>query len=235
MSRGAAFKRPTILGSPLTWGMVIIFLICAVGLRIYYEKSARKPELEFEFAKAALQIGVISLAGTLIDLLVSGYERRLESRRRREDLLKATLGRITASYNHAKRARRKMRALALHHKTGGTVVRIAGYEPCMGEVIDAQLELETISSEIETNKSLFPSKVAIVEDLTTMECYLSALVKEFEKKRSSADPDASELALSSFNSLPDFVAPADQMPQFKTTYAEAHKRLREAIRRDLLE
>ena len=79
--------------------------------------------MDMEFAKALLQVGVVSVAGTLLSVLVFDYQRRSAHRKEaaaaaekrlqfRDDLLKDTLARITSAYNGTKRARRKMRALS---------------------------------------------------------------------------------------------------------------------------
>jgi len=234
MTRGDAFEKP---GRRLFWVFGAVFVACVAFLTSYYQALSHTDELMFEFAKAAIQIGVISLAGTIIDFLVSGYERRLAQRRYQEDLLKSTLSRITASYNRTKAARRQMRARGLQGEPPDCPVRLSGYDDIMGDVIDAQLELEAIKSDVGTSKSIFPSAKALEPQLTSMESYLNKIVGEYEDERGRADDPAVELRLNDLNAMSDFVAKAksEPKPRFITDYADVHSKVRQIIRNDLIE
>jgi hypothetical protein len=227
-------KKPK---TPLFFGMGGLFLVCFAGLAIYYRNSGRESELDIEFAKAAVQIGVISIAGTVIDLLVAGHERRLKRQRYLEDLLKGTLVRVRMSYNRSKAARRKMRARGLIGVPPDCPVRLAGYDEIMDEVIDAQLELEAIIGEVETSCSTYPSVRRILSRLRLMEDYLGQLIKEYERERQKPSSEVGELRLSALDQMSDFVAKAKRKPQprFKTVYAVAHAQVRRAIQDDLRE
>src|SRR3954454_8241264 len=103
-------KASGFLTTPLTWVMAILFLVSAGWFLFLYVRGVAKDSLDMEFAKALLQVGVVSVAGTLLSVLVFDHQRRSTIRkdadavaakqlRFREDLLKGTLARITAVYN----------------------------------------------------------------------------------------------------------------------------------------
>src|SRR4051812_35241566 len=110
--------------NPLPWVMSALFVISAGWFTFLYIHGVEKDSLDMEFAKSLLQVGVVSVAATLLSLLAFDHQRRSADRKDaanrtekrlqfRDDLLKGTLARITSSYNNTKRARRNMRALGL--------------------------------------------------------------------------------------------------------------------------
>jgi len=236
-----ALRKSTLFRSPLTWVMILITLACVVWLRSYYEGSNRKPELRFEFAKAALEIGVISMAGTFVSLFVSAYERRLAHQRYREDFLKEVMKRVTASYNKSKGARRIARAKGLVPADEPAAVRLEAYDCCMEVVNDAQLELEAVKKDLETSKGFFPEDSAIYYQVKSMEHYLGDLVSEYEDVRSNPEEGAAELSLTEAENFRAFVAKdhddeddADEKITAFSEYARDHRHVRKAINDHLL-
>lgn len=240
--------------NPLTWVMAVLFLICAGWFLYLYNVGVQKDSLDMEFAKALLQVGVVSVTATLLSLLVFDHqqrrnddqrerERREENRIRaaetrkndqrfREDFLKGTLARITTSYNGTKRARRKMRAMGLSHEPGRTWVDLARYDECMADVSDAQLELETIKGDVRTSAGAYPSAAQLAPQLKSMEQYLGELVEEYETVRSRAGDGDTATALSKLPRFADFVGPSGGS-NFEKRYSDAHSAARSAIRGDL--
>jgi hypothetical protein len=208
-----------------------------------------------ELAKSLLQVGVVSVAGTVLSILVFDHQQRVEEDQRarerreneqqrrgearksdiayREELLKGTLGRVTASYNSTKRARRKMRALGQWHTPSGPCIQLTSYDDCMADVNDAQLDLETIKSDVKTSKQAYPSANRMTPHLRSMERYLGELIEEYEEVRSRADVKQRELELSAAPRFADFIGPTEGS-KFAKQYSDAHSAVRAAVRDDLL-
>lgn len=197
-----------------------------------------------EFAKALLQVGVVSVAGTLLSVLVFDHQRRSGQRKDaaaaaekqllfRDDLLKSTLARIAAAYASTKRARRTARALGLRRTTGTISVRLQRYDECMAEVNDAQLELEAIKSDVNTTKLAYPSADLVASNLRKMEQYLGELIEEYEGVRAQLPDESTDIDLSRVPRFADFVGPSTGS-EFSTRFSESHSNARGAIRGDLL-
>src|SRR5687768_9857898 len=192
--------RRSFLRNPLTWVMATLFIVCAGWFARLYNVGVEKDSLDMEFAKALLQVGVVSVTATLLSLLVFDHqhrrndaqrerERREEDRNRaaetrksdlrlRGDFLKGTLGRITSSYNGTKRARRKVRAMGLSHEPGRTCLDLARYDECIADVSDAQIKLETIKGDVKPNEGAYPTAAQLTPVLKSMEQYLGELIEE---------------------------------------------------------
>jgi hypothetical protein len=241
------------LREPLIYVMVVLFAI-SIALFLYlYSRGVRAGTIEMEIAKVLLQVGVVAVVGALLSLLVSNREQRLEElqqqreqneadrvraedqrredRRYREELLKATLSRITSSYNNSKRARRDMKALALDRSKEGVEVIVERYDLDMLALNEAQLELETIKSDVETAQYSFPSHAKLTPRLKTMESYLGEIITEYKEVR-SANPSAKTIPLSRLGQLSDFLGEV-KGSRFKENFSAGHDVVRQAIRNDL--
>jgi hypothetical protein len=252
MDPGEEPKKLGFLKRPLTWVMAALFVISSSWFAYLYCVGVEKDSIEMEFAKALLQVGIISVAATLLSLMVFNHqrgadadqrarERREEERmriaelrrselRHHEDFLKGTLSRITTSYNGTKRARRKMRAMGLSHSSGHTWADVANYDACMAEVNDAQLELETIKGDVKTSEGSYSSASSLTPKLKSMEQYLGELIEEYETVRSRTDDIG--IPLSKLPRFADFVGPS-KGSNFESRYSDAHSAARAVIRSDL--
>jgi len=203
-----------------------------------------KDSLRIELAKALLNAGVVGVAAALLSLVAKHYETREDRRTRaideakterryREELLKDTLNRITSSYNRAKRARRHVRALGLNLSCKPALVSLSSYDACMAEVNDAQLELETIAKDVETNAKAFSSATALQAHLKMMEEYLGDINKNYEATRSTVPPTEKEIPLTEeLSKFDDFVAKGPS--PFVSYFVLPHNEARSLINRDLL-
>jgi hypothetical protein len=253
------FERPLhVIGTVL--GVAIGLLVA-----LYFLVGIPNNSIQMEIAKALLQVGVVAVGGALLKLVADEHSRRASKAdkaheiaedvrvraieaekielRYREELLKDTLNRITASYNQAKRARRRMRALGLNRsETSDERMILSRYDECMAEVNDAQLELESIVKDVATNEEAFPSAKRIRSALTSMERYLDELNGEYVNKRPHAGPKMSDVPFSKMDWIKDFLGKAKVLDaegkkvqsKFKSNFAMRHLHAREAINRDLL-
>jgi hypothetical protein len=237
-------KKRGFLSSPLTWVMAALFIISAVWFAYLYHYGVEKDSLDMEFAKALLQVGVVSVAATLLSVLVFDHQRRSAANKEaaaaaekqqqfRDDALKGTLGRITSAYNATKRARRSVRALGLRKMVGKELLRRDRYDECMADVSDAQLELEAIKSDVKTSRTLYPSSAKLSASLRSMEQYLGALIEEYETVRSRIGDDVTELSLAKVPRFGDFIGPSSGS-EFLKKFSEGHDGARAAIRADLM-
>lgn len=220
-----------------------------------YVRGVEQSSLDMEFAKALLQVGIVSVAATVLSLLVFGYQHRAESDQRareqrreqlrkteeaarslaqlRDDLLKGTLARLTASYNNTKRARRRMRALGLDHRNDGVFTRLRQYDECMADINDAQLDIETIKSDVKTSYQAYPSANRLVPCVRSMDEYLGELIEEYELTRGQADLNTSELSLVDLPRFADFLG-RSKISAFYRKFSGAQAEARAAVRNDLL-
>lgn len=250
-ARSKGTPLPALLG---LLALLALLLIGSVAWFVQiYDRRPTNGTLDFEIAKTLLQIGVVSVAAALVALLAKHYERSVERQQRtrdanrtelryREDLLKETVRRITAAYNQAKKARRKMRARGTNRSATPRLIVLAHYDECMAELNDAQLELETIIQDVRTNHEAFPSAKAIRAALKSMEDYLAELNGEYEKKRPRCGPEVTEVPFDEMEWMSDFTGKAktrdaegNKVPsQFKRDFAKGHSEARKAINQDLL-
>lgn len=246
-TRRSAFVLPWVLGG--------LFLVSATWFLVLYNRGVEKDTLDMEFAKALLSVGLVSVAATILSLLVFSHQRQVEREERarerraeeqrqaiqddRERLaqkaatLKATLSRVTEAYNNSKRARRKMRALGCLDRHGAIKIRLSHYDECMAEVNDAQLELEAIKSDVKTNAPAYGSVDALRSSLRSMESYLGELLHEYEGIRARTTVGTELISLEAAPLLADFLGPASGS-QFVSRFSNEYDRAREAIRAELL-
>ncbi|MBY0484447.1 hypothetical protein [Nitrosomonas sp.] len=112
---------------PTPISRLVAALASIFGITVFVLILIPKPEhlsFEMELAKALLQLGVVSVVGVVISVLVFEYQRARNNTDKqrdldrraleyREDLLKSTLARAMASYSQVKKARRLFRAKGL--------------------------------------------------------------------------------------------------------------------------
>jgi len=247
-------KRPWTR-APITWVLATLFAVSAVWFAVLYHRGVAKDSLDMEFAKSLLNVGIVSVAATVLSLLVFGHQRQVEREERarelrleanqaaaeserarltyRDDLLTRTLSRITNAYNNTKRSRRRMRALGRRVSLLGDSILLREYDACMAEVNDAQLDLEAIKSDVKTGRGAYPSAEALLSSLKAMESYLGSLLEEYEQERAKSMELDSEAPLSKLPRLGDFLGPS-KGSKFARDFSDQHAAVRAAIRGDLL-
>jgi hypothetical protein len=238
----------------LTLFLLGLFSISAIWFAFLYVRGVGANSLDMEFAKALLQVGVVSVAAAVLSILVFGHQQRLERDHRkresrqaalqrsaeslkaeltyRDELLKVTLGRLTGTYNRAKRARRRMRALGRRRSSEATHVTYAAYDRLMDDLNDVQLDLEALKSDVRTSERAYPDPPALTPALRSMESYLGAIIAEYEDTRSRCDPGDESADLESLPQLQDFLGPSQESDfgtQFSDQYSIARATLRSGL------
>lgn len=222
-----------------------LFLVSTAVLAVFYF-YAPPPASSFklEIAKAILQLGVVSVVGAAVSILVFKYqneravaeqdkERHRKNIEYREDLLKGTLARAMASYNSVKKARRLLRARAIVVRDSTDYVLAAPYDTYMEIINDSQFEFENLAQDVETFKRAFSSPQELVDAFRTMEHFLGDMFTEYEKLRKDFHGGAPGKKLDEFNELPAFIGPFKKQ-RFATDFANPFHQAQRAIRRDLL-
>jgi len=201
---------------------------------------------EMEIAKALLQLGVVSVVGVVLSVLVFEYQRARNNTDKqrdldrlaleyREDLLKSTLSRAMACYSQAKKARRLFRAKGRqrHEDLNIDIVVPEEYDRCLETINDAQLELENLARDIGNSAIAFSNADHLVQSIRSMEMYLSDLVGEYETHRGTQSLRQEKLMLDDLPELNDFLLPAAES-RFKPQVIIPYHKVQEAIRKDLL-
>jgi hypothetical protein len=188
--------------------------------------------LEFEIAKAILQMGVVSVIGTVVSLLTFDYQQERKRLEYDEGLLKATLGKAMESYNTAKKARHLLLARARTVKSDSKEWLVSGpdYDSYMAMVIDAQLQLDNLARDVETNSRVFTRYGSeITKDLKSMEHYLSELIHDYDSMRPSFQE---KVLLTALPHLSDFLLPR-WGSKFENEVAVPFRKVQKYIRDEL--
>ena len=238
--------------------LVSIFVVSVLVLiALYFFAKPANGTFELEIAKAVLQLGVVSVIGAAVAILVFEYQRegqrsdrdREHERERmeaaqdqersrlqyREDLLKSTLAKAMASYNAVKKARRLLRARAIAIGTGSPEqwVTADAYDTYMDVINDAQLELENLARDVDTSRRAFSKADDLGRQLRSMEGFLGKLIKEYESSRRRFASETSRLSLSDLRTLEAFLGPS-RNSAFLHELSRPYHEIQKAIREDLL-
>jgi hypothetical protein len=228
------------------WIIVVLSLLLFVGsiitVQLFFSKS-QQGTIEFELAKALLQLGLVSVAGGVVSMLVFEYQRwrnatdkSADQRRKemeyRKSRLSSILTRAMAAYRQTKKARRILRARAISGEKGAEVILERQYDECLDMLNDAQLDFEDLARDVGTSGEDFSNAEALKDKLHSMEDYLGDLITEFEKSRRSFSGDEASLPLSKLPLLADFVLHM-RKSQFRAKIVEPFHEVEKHIRADL--
>jgi hypothetical protein len=192
----------------------LIVGLCAAILAYYFyeEDHLAQTNVHFEVVKSIVQfLLLIILGGAVTTIYQTRLQRREDAERHRaervaiteRDKLVLTVIRddLVSAYNKVKRVRRLLRA-RLEHPDGKSGVRFvpkSEYNKQMEQVIDAELEFESILRQIEGNVPLFGNVSRLDNDsgiendsgvdgcLKDIKKHLSATVKEFRRELRNFD------------------------------------------------
>jgi hypothetical protein len=175
----------------------LIVGLCAAILAFYvFEmRLLDKPNVHFELVKSIVQfLLLIILGGAVTTMYQARLQRREDAERHRaervaiteRDKLVLTVMRdnLVSAYNKVKRVRRLLRA-RLEYPEGSSGPRFvpkSEYDKQMEQVIDAELEFESILRRIEGNVPLFGKNSRLDGCLDDIEKPLTNTVKEFRKE-----------------------------------------------------
>ena len=225
---------------------VLCFLFGASVVAIALMPKPLPSTFEMEVAKSLLQLGVVSVVGVVVSVLVFEYQRARNNTDKqrdidrkaleyREELLKTVLARAMSNYSQAKKARRMFRARGRdrHPDLDVDIVVPDEYDRCMEAVNDAQLDLENLSRDVRNSSVAFTRPDKIVDSIRSMEKYLSDLVGEYEAHRGTQMLRLQKLLLDDLPLLQNFLLSAAQS-EFKPMVIMPYHEVQDAIRQDLL-
>ena len=204
--------------------LVTLVVVAILGLLIVADGWAVK-ELPTEIAKALLQLGVIAVAGHVVSILITKANNERQDLIRADDLRNVLLNRLNESFVDVKKVRRLARATAEKVAIGDSIylfIQRTKFHEYMQSLNDAQLELELVSKDVESNKSLFVDADDVIERLDRMEEYLNSLVNEYEHSNVKPVNDPADcFAVASFPRLADLLGSyktSEFRPAFVHTY-----------------
>jgi hypothetical protein len=218
-------------------GGLILGLIAAIALIALVGFAVSRPptdSLEFELAKASIQILTIATIGFVVGVITFAFqheyvasadsirrrdEEARDERRREDDLLRDILDRTIIEYHRLKKERRVMRA-----KLAGPLT-VESYDDVIFRINDVQLAFEQLKREsplveriarrsyvpvtrTAKTRTVRPAFVSLGTCFGKIEEYLHNIIKEYETTRSAfVALTAPEIAASRLPALTALTAP----------------------------
>jgi hypothetical protein len=204
-------------------------LLGSVVVLVLFFRTVTANTLEFEVAKALLQVGVVSIVGAAVSLLTFEYQRERQALEYREGLVKSILDRALIAHSDVKKARRLLRARAI--VDDGGMVSATSYDLYLEMINNAQLALENLARDIETSAPAFRS-LELADDVWSMENYLSKLITEYETYRGKFRGSPPLLAINELPKLQGFIARG--ISEFQKSFVVPFREVQRALREELL-
>jgi len=181
--------------------------------------------------KAALQFLFVVILGGALSLLYQAFNREADRRARLRDEIEehrralraqrqTFTGAFVNDYNAVKRARRLLRARALDTASGAGTVRLDAYDKIMGDVVEAQLRLETTRRALERGDPIFPGNGTIAAAVEQMDTYLRGLIAEYETRLPRFRSAPTPCALHDLPELQRFLVPYRQSKSFPKQFVK---------------
>jgi len=166
-------------------------------------------DLATETYKSLLQLVVIAVAGHVVSILITKANNERQDLLRADELRNGLLSRLNKCYVDVKKVRRVMRATAHKIAEGDTqrlYVDTTKFHDFLQSINESQLELELLSKDVESNKSLFIDADALIPQLDSMEEYLNTIIDEYESSSVKAvQKPPNCYLLESFERLSDLI------------------------------
>jgi len=202
-----------------------------------------------EIGKGLLQVIAVSVIGTTASWLLAEFNRtravqqeKIERQRRlnenKDQFRKEILRRANKLYADTKRTRRLLRARGFATPfagvwDGNTPILLDVYDKYMESINDAQLELEDIEKEIESNKTAFSNQKLVKDYVEPMKHYLDQIVSEFEEQRANFGGAPASLPIGQLKEMEAMLGPRVGST-FINIFTKNYKELISSIRTDLL-
>lgn len=222
-------------------GFIAASILVALGVIL----SARSVNVWSDIAGAGVQVGVVTLLGAGITLLIGqaqslrDEDRRVTERARDEAHLKAeyrlrVFRDVVAAYNGVKAVRRQLRALGLGELCDGrtlTAEQTANFHQQMSSLIRSQLSLEQIKREVCARRGWFLDPHDMAMDLRTAERYVNGIISEWEKYGRRIEPGVAVSEFGDFAQLRAFLG--DAKDSLKPNISIPLERVESKLRDDL--
>lgn len=234
-------SRPTFFRQllPVLLGIVAACLLMIVLLAVLLRPDPKV--LGLDLIRAFVQIGIVAVAGAILNVMLKDRESARASAAALEALEKELLERITRASTAVKRQRRLLRARALTAyydgtSTAGIMVALAPYEEHMRLIGDVELDLDDLLIELKALPEQFPGQAVLTEHVGRMKEYARKLLRQYERLFPTLAGPRCELAQFADGEgnppLTDFVGPKDGSrfkSEFDDSFREAVRILRQAL------
>lgn len=176
----------------LVVGLLLAASTAVVLLALAWWLGPPPNTLGYEFAKALLQLLVVTVIGTAASLAASNYQHDRDHRRELQDrsdqLMRSLRDDALRNYHQVKRARRLLRARL---PVPGTVdlISLTSYDDQLEAIIDAQLDFERLVALSGNMSDRRIDASTLKERLDHIEKYLGQLITEYERKRPTISGD----------------------------------------------
>jgi hypothetical protein len=227
------------LGRRLVWALGMLALASVAFILACGAAHARPNTLPYESAKAAMQVGLVAVAGAVLSFLANDYQaqrQREDQAREREDLkrayerdlIKTTLARTTEAYSKVKRARRVLRATT----TSDGAHLAEDYDRYMLEINDAELQFETLCVEVEASPSVFLD-LELQKFFESIRGYLEKLITEYGERRCAFKGEPEQLAEEQLPVLGAFLGHRQSGPTFSQQFSRPKRRVQGILQHEL--
>jgi hypothetical protein len=184
-------------------GVIVAVLVLLVAIAALPE--ARREDLAFEIARAAISVFPLAFFGVIVAELVRRRDARRADAQQRSEFLRAFLKDVVLAYNRTKAMRRSLRGAGLGPSGRGqlTEEQLHQLDLQILRLSDAQLDLERLKREARARGDIFRRPEPVTEALQILEKYVNGVIKEWELGR----PDlAKGMAIDRLASWPRFWA-----------------------------
>ena len=213
--------------------LLALVVVTVVGLLVVAAGWPVK-DLPTEIAKALLQLSVVAVAGHVVSILITKANNERQDLIRADDLRNALLNRLNESFIDVKKVRRLARATSEKVMIGAVTylfIHRTKFHEYMQLLNDAQLDLELVSKDVESNKPLFVDAEEVIKRLDMMEEYLNRLVDEYEHSSVKTVVDPKDcFPVASFPRLSDLLGPY-RVSEFRKAFVHTYYANLESVRR----
>ena len=168
-------------------GVVFAGFVLLVAVQSLPE--ARREDLVFETASAAIQVFPLAFFGVIVAELVRRRDSRRAMEQKRDEFLHGFLKDVVLTYNRTKSIRRSLRGAGLGPTGQGQVTeaQLVRLDVELAELSDAQLDLERLKREARARGDVFRKPEPATDALHGLEQYVNGVVKEWETRRSRVE------------------------------------------------
>jgi hypothetical protein len=215
---GAVVIGTLLVGAALVWAA-------------WTKTSAPHDDFWIQVGGAGLQVGLVSVMGTILAGALGWLDARRQNRRRLDERRLRIFDDLVGGYNQVKAVRRNLRALGLRQPpeklSGG---QVDGLRAQMMQLVDAQLSFEAIWRELNTNSAAFRDPRSMLSQITTVEKYLHAIIQEWETAGGGIWSGAPGKRVEDLRRLQAFIG---NKTEFKEQASKRLRKVQDVVRQEL--
>jgi hypothetical protein len=202
---------------------VIVAFLLAVVLVVSGMRMSNQPQqIWLEFAKAGLQLGILSVIGGGVAVALRKLESLREEQRALTEYRLRVLCDITTSYNQIKAARRILRAFGFRPSTPRQLSpdEVVEFRAQMKSLNQAQLAMESLKREVKVRANDFCNDQELYGALEKVEHYIGHVIKDWEDNGVSVVAGAKTAVVTSMENLHAFLGPHNFLGPHKESFEE---------------